>query len=347
MGRWLNLPSRSASSCAALFIAGLLATRSAEPCGVLGSREGRRPSLAYEQVLLVHDPTTEQEHFIRSVTFRTEDHPFGFVVPTPSRPTVAEVKASPFPALREGYPFDPPPPGNRGSGSGYGQLGGGTRVLEETKVGSFTAFVLAADDDNALRKWLADNQLVSTTETDAWLSHYVRLGFYYGALRYEPTSARAKAAALSGRERHFRSETIRISFKTPLPYYPYLEPQLPVEKALTERLLDLWVISPSAVVPVATREAARERAWIRPMREGQRFDKAGARLAKAVGSEIEGLLPAGELVLQTFQDQKVSRAGFGDILFVPLEKSGVRARREALESLFGLLDPELVKDTPR
>ena len=92
----LSANHKGAWPCLALCFGALLGARDAEPCGVLGSREGRRPSLAYEQVLLVHDPATEQEHFIRSVTFRTEDHPFGFIVPTPSRPTVTAKAWSQF-----------------------------------------------------------------------------------------------------------------------------------------------------------------------------------------------------------------------------------------------------------
>jgi hypothetical protein len=75
MGCRFNLSNRSTLSCLALFFAGLLAARSAEPCGVIGSREGRRPSLSYEQVLLLHDPATEQEHFIRSQPASTNSSP--------------------------------------------------------------------------------------------------------------------------------------------------------------------------------------------------------------------------------------------------------------------------------
>lgn len=350
MGPGSRLPCWGASSFLAVALASLFVARSAVPCGVVGSREARRPSLSYEQVLLVHDPVREQEHFIRSITFRSEDRAFGFIVPTPSRPTAARVSISPFAALRESFHFDAPPPrasssgtgtGN-GFGSGHGRLGGGATVLDVSKVGSFTAFVLAADDDGALRKWLTKNQFVSTPDMDAWLSHYVRLGFFYVALRYEPSNARRTATGSSDRERPFHSETIRISFKTPLPYYPYLEPQPPDPSSGNERLLDLWLVSPSAVVPVSVRENGAERSWVRPMREGQRFDKANEALVSALSPELESLLPPGDLVVQTLQDQKVSRAGFGDVLFVPLDRGGLRPSVDRLEPLLGLIDPELV-----
>jgi hypothetical protein len=150
MGRWRYLVRSAAVVASALAV--LLSVRSADSCAALGMREHRRPSLAYEQVLLLFDEKNEIEHFVRSITFKAEDHPFGFVVPTPSKPTVAPLKTNPFPVLREVFPFDPPPVNpNGGFGKGHGRLGGGgIRVIEVSKVGSFTAFVLAADDAAAL-----------------------------------------------------------------------------------------------------------------------------------------------------------------------------------------------------
>ena len=73
--------------------------------------------------------------------------------------------------------------------------GGGVTILDIQKVGSFTAFVLAADDAGALAKWLKDNGLVSSPETDPWLAHYVKAKFYYVAMRYDPPKEGAKDAA--------------------------------------------------------------------------------------------------------------------------------------------------------
>lgn len=328
----------------AFFLTGTLLSQPADSCAVFGFREHRRPSLAYEQVLLMFDEKNELEHFIRSISFRAEDHPFGFVVPTPSKPTVVPLKTNPFPVLREIFPFDPPPPDpNSGFGKGHGRLGGGgVRVLEVSKVGSFTAFVLAANDAAALHKWLAENQLDTTTEIDAWLSHYVRLGFYYVAFRYDPSEALPNAKATPATELPYHSETVRISFKTPLAYYPYLEPLSSGSKS-TERLLDLWLVSSAELIPVAAREMDGKTSWVRPMREGQVFDVDTERLARALAYRID-VLPPGNLVVQTFQDQKVSRAGIGDILFVP-RAGELHASREKLEPLLGLLDPNLLPET--
>ena len=80
----------------------------------------RRPSLAYEQALIVHDAVKGREHFIREIVFRAGDETFGFVVPTPTLPEVAKVDKSPFATLRETFPFEVPPPGGGGKGEGIG-----------------------------------------------------------------------------------------------------------------------------------------------------------------------------------------------------------------------------------
>ncbi len=155
------------------------------------------PSLQVEQVLAIYDPAKEQEHFIRQLAFRNAKEPFGFVVPTPSRPTVAKVDGSPFAELAKRFS---PEQGfglmglglGGGAGSGHGATRGAqpkVTVLSKERIGSFTAFVLAASDAGALTTWLKQNQFETTTESRAWLEHYVAVGFYFTAFRYEPDAA--------------------------------------------------------------------------------------------------------------------------------------------------------------
>ena len=185
-----------------------------------------RPSLAYEQVLLVHDDKLGREHFIREVTFDRANESFGFVVPTPTRPEVASVAASPFATLRSKFPFvdplaQPLRGGGGGTGDGFGVgHGRGVTVLEEARIGSFNAFVLAADDPTALAGWLAQHKLTTTHEAEPWLAHYVKMKFFYVAMKYDPTLADFGADA----RRKLQMETARISFDTPIPFYPYFEP---------------------------------------------------------------------------------------------------------------------------
>ncbi len=334
------------ASASLLVVDGRGGASDAEACGGFFSPRriagNRKPSMAYEQTLIAFDPGSRREHFVREVTFRRSRERFGFVVPTPSRPEVAAVKQSPFRDLLDAFPFTwmerhPIGHGGGGSGSGYGRgAGAGVRVLEVTRVGSFTAFVLAATDERALSNWLAQNGLVSTPEADRWLAHYVRMQFFYVAMRYEPPGGESRPET--------KAETMRISFDTPLPYYPYFEPEPPAGQAADpERLLEIWLVSTEEFVPVAARTHDDRVRWVQPFAEGEKFlEDQRAVLEPIVGA---ALLPAqGTPIVQRFMDQKVSRAGFGDVLFVPRNTTTPDAAlRSSLLHALPILDPSLAE----
>lgn len=327
----------------------LLSTPIARACGAFFSvrtiSPERRPSLAREKVLIIHDAARGQQHFIREVAFRKADVGFGFVVPTPTRPEVAKVDKNPFSKLRERFPFKPEPAPTIGVGRPYGEPSGsweGVEVLSVEKIGSFTAFVLAATDADALAGWLKENQLTSTPETDRWLEHYVRMGFHYVAMRYDPPLlGDSEAESIS-------AETIRISFATPIAYYPYFEPEH--KRIGTDpRLLEVWYVGSEPVIPVARVQAPGESVvWKRPLMAGKDYEGQRKRVESALDDELERLLPSGELVVQTFQDQKLQRVGYHDILFAFAQpKQLTPDQLAALEPLLGILDPELIGERDR
>jgi hypothetical protein len=292
------------------------------------SESDRRPSLAYEQTLIVYDADKRREHFVREVVFSASREPFGFVVPTPSRPEVAKVKQSPFATLRESFPFRWVNPERIARLASAG-AGDSVEVLEVTRVGRFTAFVLSASDAAGLSSWLAQNGFVRTPEADAWLARYVKLGFFYVAMRYEP-AARDRGKTTS--------ETIRISFDSPLPYYPYVEPDARAGKAPARpRLLEIWLASTRDFVPVALR-SGKQADWVRPFLDGSRYTSSKVRSTLAASVE-PALLPAGQLRLQRFADQKRSRGGFGDVIFVPGSAASGNPPPQVMRAFAETLDP--------
>lgn len=316
-----------------------------EACGVFARRlpPEQRPSLSREKALLVYDADKKREHFVREVTFARAGDPLGFVVPVPTKPEIASISDNRlFTFLRQSFRYRDPKPSEsgygRGAGAGFG--GSGVQVLEIKRVGSFKAFVLTASDESALAKWLADNGFDASEGGKAWLQHYVVSGFYYVALRYEP-----KTLSKKDKDKHpIAAETIRISFDTPVPYYPYLEPIQPKLPRDSPRLLELWYVSNSPVVPVARHEDEDGGArWVRPLRGGAVVEDQYEVLPD-VSKELVPLLPAGKLVVQAFQDQKRVRDGFSDMLFVPKEATELTDERKAeLESFLAILDPTLRK----
>lgn len=327
--------------------------RSAETCGMfVAAPRVQVPSLAVEQTLLVFDHAKELEHFIRQVAIRNPSPGFGFVVPVPEQPEVAAVKQSPFEKLAKRYPLETPGmlhPGMGGGGLGLGVAAAvpSVKVLSTTRVGSFTAFVLAANDATGLKKWLDQHHLTTTPDAEAWFAHYVKLGFYYAALRYEAPPADAKAPAKDTT----RAETIRITFHTPLPFYPYREPHHAASpNDDEERDLAVWLVSAGSYVPVSLFRDAASATWKRPLLQHYLRAETRDALAEVVGSEIAQLLPPaksgkqpgepGTLSVQVFEDQKRSREGWSDIVMVhqhPESLSGATPEQE--RKLMASLDP--------
>lgn len=315
----------------------------ADACGGFFVRNTTNvPSLSAEQVLIVHDEAKGLEHFIREVAFRDGDQTFGFVVPVPTRPEVAAVKKRPFAGLDRDFPMGLEPPGggkgSLGHGAGVGSGGEGVTVLEVKQVGSFKAFVLAATDTKGLRGWLDENQFTTTKQSEAWLDGYVKQGFFFVAMRHDPPAAGSKKRKRSS----VIAETVRLSFATPVPYYPYREPDHDGLVA-SERLVAVWLMTDGAPrVPVAVRDADGKHELVRPFREGRRYTPDDAAAAGAVGEDVRAFVPAvakgsTTLTVQVFEDQKPSRRGFGDVLFVPStanDKAVADTKR-----LTALLDP--------
>lgn len=325
----------------------------AEACGgFFAGKIEERPSLSYEQTLIIYDEQKSLEHFVREVVFDKGNTAFGFVVPTPGRPEVFPVQENLFKDLTARFPLFPPMQVDvlrRGAAAGSGKGGGGAvEVLETKRVGSFKTFVLAARDPGAFASWLKQQGFASTPESDRWLAHYVTLGFYFVAMRYEPPAA-PPTGQLKADAAQPSAETIRISFPTPLAFYPYLEPDAAAgAKTPEQRGLEVWLVTRQRLLPMAARKHATGGvAWQRPLESGETYGGYKANLVGALG-ELTSLVPDGSLFVQRFVDQKRSRAGFGDILFVP-EVAGAlpAARREAARALLPLLDPELLpKGTP-
>lgn len=293
----------------------------AVPCGAFVARNVKTvPSLSVEQTLIVFDEQKQLEHFVRQVVIRDPSPGFGFVVPTPERPEVASIEDSPFDELARQFPVSSGlgiSAGARGGGAGSPAPAAAVTVLSRERVGSFTAFVLAATDGPALQKWLRDNQFKVEPVLQDWLDHYAKLSFYFAALRYEAPKAKPPASVTL-------AETLRITFHTPLPYYPYREP-LHVNRP-EPRGLAVWLIASRRYVPVSLSLEVPGGRWKRPWLEHSWRDEPRADLAELLGEPLAKLLPqparAAEpapLQVQVFEDQKRDRRPYGDVVLVPSE----------------------------
>jgi len=208
---------------------------------------GGKPVLNADQtVVLVWDPATKTEHFVRRATWASAAPDFGFLVPTPTAPELEESGDAAFPMLakitapeveRRSRPVDCSGCMRSSKGVAASAQAPAVSVLQEKTVAGFHAVVLEAKSAGALVDWLKEHGYAFSPEVEAWAKPYVEGGYKITALRVAndtPGSERVAAASL------------RISFKTETPLFPYREPD--ASKAVAElhpppRLLRLYFVS--------------------------------------------------------------------------------------------------------
>src|SRR5215470_10481210 len=79
----------------ALSLSALLTPQLGQACAP-APRRGQFVRIAEESAVIVWDEKTRTEHFIRRAMFDTDAPDFGFLVPTPAEPALAEVSDSVF-----------------------------------------------------------------------------------------------------------------------------------------------------------------------------------------------------------------------------------------------------------
>lgn len=182
--------------------------------------------IAEESAIIVWEAATKTQHFIRRASFKSEAADFGFLVPTPARPELAEgddrafsylekltappirwVYSSPVPMSSKvrapAFKAAPPPP---------------VVVLETKRVAGFDAAVLEARDAAALNQWLKKHGYQSSPDLVNWLDFYVKAKWKITAFKIAKDDKGNRLVATSA---------VRMSFKTERPFFPYREPAEP------------------------------------------------------------------------------------------------------------------------
>ncbi|MCU0677544.1 MAG: DUF2330 domain-containing protein [Myxococcota bacterium] len=197
-----------------LLVALLVFVLRAEPVDACAAFGPAGPvTIAGEEALIVFDAARGRQHFVRTAAFDGAPSDFGFLVPSPSQPELAEAPAEVF---RELFAIYRRPESRRSRGA-LRAAGGGSEgeveVVARELVAGLDATVLRATDADALRAWLQRNGYPSSEPLRAWLTPYVTKGWYVTAFKLAP-----------GSRRGFATRAVRMSFDTRLPFYPYAEP---------------------------------------------------------------------------------------------------------------------------
>lgn len=248
----------------ALLVAGSFALwgRSARACGLAaGARE--RVEIDREGALIVWDRARHVEHFVRTATFQTTAKSFGFLVPTPTRPTLADADVQAFQALLDIAlpPVEEEPrlvPRFVGFSDEWltsvgilpqESIGTGrperVTVIEQVYVAGLDATVLLARDTPAIIDWLSARGFDLRPALRRWLDVYVAKGWHIAAFRYDKSASSSDTVA---------SRALRITFPTEQPVYPYLEPADTEERQ--GRRLDLFVVADGRVDSVLSQEGS-------------------------------------------------------------------------------------------
>jgi hypothetical protein len=295
---------------------------------------GERPvQVVDESAVILWDEQAKTEHFIRRARFDTDSPNIGFLVPTPTVPTVHKANDALFTAFEKalepevittvkyGFRFGqlqmfeaheesadgaPGPPGMPGAPGGPPGAPA-VEVIREEKVGGYDVAVLAARDVDALNGWLKKNNYSSGPQLREWLQAYVVKGWNITAF---------KVAAINGQQ--IELPPVRLSFKTERPFYPYREPKpaRPVnpseQNAWAGRMLRVYFLSterPEGTIGEKKLWPA-ETLWTAPL-------PAPAREALVEGTELQASLIPSATRLTAFDDRSYPRPATDELYFRP------------------------------
>jgi hypothetical protein len=236
-------------TCLALVVALIAVPPAAESCCPAGP-SGKPVVNADQTVILLWDAATKTEHFVRKATFKSDADDFGFLIPSPSKPELAESGNEAFPTLQkltepEVVTRPRPHGGGCGCSKDYkssapsGEAKAQVTVLDQKLVAGFDAAVLEATSADALVKWLKEHGYAYSPEIAAWAKPYVDAGWKVTALKV------AKKADDKA-DKSVAASALRLSFQTDRPLFPYREPD-PSSAAKTlganHRLLRIYFLS--------------------------------------------------------------------------------------------------------
>lgn len=279
----------------------LLSANRATACAI-AYKEGQGVATAEEQALIVWNPETKTQDFIRKVRFDASADDFGFLVPTPTKPEIEESSDEVFKYLKGLFP-EPDTRGAPAAGSAFTRAGGPApvQVLEEKRVGSFDVAVLKASDSSSLLNWLNTNGYKVRESFEPWLARLVTMDWVLTAFKYV---GGPEASAVS-------INPVRMTFQTDTPFFPYHEPA--DVHASGSRSMELYVVAPEPL------RATRGRAnW-------DYVGNRGARSASFDLTHLKGIVPAKSMPSYTatvtqFRDFSEKRQP-GDLFFSPVAKN--------------------------
>jgi hypothetical protein len=304
---------------AALLALPVLPAPTASGCATVMGK-GERVAIASESALIVWDDKTKTQHFIRRASFQTRVPYFGFLVPTPTRPELAEVSDEVFSNLEEWTkpevhksvvywtPFTM-------SATFSAAKESDVEVLQQGRVSGFDYAVLKATDGKALRGWLDEHGYDARPQFTAWVEPYIKQGWIITAFQIAKTDKQ---------EDRLSTKAVRMSFKADRPFFPYREPaEAEKTSVYWQRLLRIFLIADrrmQGALDGGKTPWRGQAVWANPLTSEQQ-----EALAEQLGGCTVGLPE--EAWLTVFDDGSSPRPGHADLVFAPSEDQSTLKRR--------------------
>jgi hypothetical protein len=226
--------------------------------------KGSRFSIADQRILIAWDPETKIEHFVREASFKSQGRAsksesdshsdkedFGFLVPSPAQPQIEEADAAVFPDLDQriqpridvknrwlvnpsvlAWPFLLLGPSSKTLVTSRAVDQAPVRVLETKKVAGYEVAILKAQDPTELMQWLEKNDYQARDDLKEWVVPYLEKGWIISAFKYDSQSNRTQVGS------------VRISFVTDTPVFPYRVPKDQFVDPNRGNRLQVFVVGP-------------------------------------------------------------------------------------------------------
>ncbi len=304
-----------------LSLASLASLRPANGCSPVMSK-GAHVAVAREAAIIIWNEKAKRQHFIRRAAFDTKVPYFGFLVPTPTQPTLKEAPDKLFQDMEE---WTKPEVVTRVVQRPRGHVGrtmmpmsaappGSVSVLDRQRVAGLEAVVLKATDAKALEEWLQEHGYATRPELMKWLEPYIKQGWMITAFQIPKPDATINEVSTSA---------VLMSFDTERPFFPYSEPadQRTGTPAPRSRLLRVFFVGTQRMQGALE---DKKTAW-----PGQTVwaGQLGGKHRGSLGSDLTktGVSVPENAYLTVFEDSSSPRPGTADLFFAPsTDKSNVR-----------------------
>lgn len=286
---------------------------------------GQHVEIADESAIILWDAKSKTQHFIRRASFQTAASDFGFLVPTPTEPKLAEAGDRAFALLET---FTAPQvitqrvrrhQGARAAGNAPPAA---VRVLQTQRVAGYDAAVLEADHPAALNDWLAKHGYPSNPDLVGWLGPYVASRWKVTAFKIAREKDGAPGVATSA---------VRMTFTTERPFFPYREPedQRRGPAAAAPRLLRVYFVGEGRVQGTLGEKGQwpGQVVWANRLRAEQRSNVLGL-------LKLSAETPPAQWWLTEFEDRSSPRPGTDDVYFAPAADQSEVARPPVVQQVF-------------